>query len=132
MGPPRAHDGRIVQRDTDHEIVALGAAVYAEYCASCHGASFEGQPNWRSPGPDGRLPVPPHDATVHTWHHDGDTLFRMTKYGTGALIGDPDYASNMPNSDAVLSDAAIVAVLSYITSTWPEEIRARYNDMESR
>ncbi|MCB1335497.1 MAG: c-type cytochrome, partial [Roseivivax sp.] len=36
--------------------LARGAAVYAEACASCHGANLEGQPEWRSPGPDGRLP----------------------------------------------------------------------------
>ena len=128
----RAEEDRAVLRDTDPEIVALGAAVYAENCASCHGGNLEGQPDWRSPGPDGRLPAPPHDETGHTWHHDGDTLFRLTKYGTGALIGDPDYASNMPIYEDVLSDAEIVAVLSYIKSTWPEEIRVRHDELESR
>ncbi|TNE39067.1 MAG: cytochrome c, partial [Sphingomonadales bacterium] len=28
-----------------------------------------------------------------------------------------------------LSDAEIIAVLSYIKSTWPEEIRARHDDL---
>jgi mono/diheme cytochrome c family protein len=27
--------------------LAVGARVYAENCASCHGANLEGQPNWR-------------------------------------------------------------------------------------
>ena len=27
--------------------LARGAAVYAEACASCHGANLEGQPDWR-------------------------------------------------------------------------------------
>lgn len=127
-----AQDDRVVLLDRDADVVALGATVYQENCASCHGANLEGQPNWRSPGPDGRLPAPPHDASGHTWHHDGDTLFRLTKYGTGALIGDPDYASNMPIYDGVLSDDEIVAVLSYIKSTWPEEIRAAHDEMENR
>ena len=128
----RAGEERIVLRDADPGTVALGAAVYVEHCAACHGANLEGQPDWRSPGPDGRLPAPPHDETGHTWHHDGETLFRLTKFGIGALIDDPDYASNMPVYDGVLTDEEIVAVLSYIKSTWPEDIRARHDDMESR
>lgn len=117
---------------SDADVVAFGETIYAENCASCHGMNLEGQPNWRSPGADGRLPAPPHDKTGHTWHHDGDTLFRLTKYGTGALIGDPDYASNMPIYEGVLTDNEIIAVLSYIKSTWPQDIRARHDDMENR
>lgn len=122
---------RIVLRDTDPETVALGASVYAANCASCHGTDLEGQPNWRSPGEDGRLPAPPHNETGHTWHHDGDTLFRLTKYGTGALIGDSDYASNMPIYEDVLTDEEIIAVLSYIKSTWSQEIRAAHDERET-
>ena len=128
----RAGEERIVLRDSDSDTVAMGAAVYVEHCAACHGANLEGQPDWRSPGPDGRLPAPPHDETGHTWHHDGETLFRLTKFGIGVLIDDPAYASNMPVYDGVLTDEEIVAVLSYIKSTWPEDIRARHDDMESR
>lgn len=117
---------------SDPDVVALGQSIYSENCASCHGANLEGQSNWRSPGPDGRLPAPPHDATGHTWHHDGDTLFRLTKYGTGALIGDPDYASNMPIYEGVLTDDAIIAVLSYIKSKWPQDVRERHDQMENR
>lgn len=117
---------------SDPDVVALGQSIYSENCASCHGANLEGQSNWRSPGPDGRLPAPPHDATGHTWHHDGDTLFRLTKYGTGALIGDPDYASNMPIYEGVLTDDEIIAVLSYIKSKWPQDVRERHDQMENR
>ena len=122
----------IVLRDTDSETVALGVAVYETNCASCHGTNLEGQPDWRVSDEDGRLPAPPHDETGHTWHHDGDTLFQLTKYGVGALINDPDYASNMPVYDGVLSDDEIIAVLSYIKSTWPDDIRARHDEMENR
>tara|TARA_A100000164_G_C21558159_1_gene608266 strand:+ start:317 stop:499 length:183 start_codon:yes stop_codon:yes gene_type:complete len=59
-------------------------------------------------------------------------MFQLTKYGVSALINDPDYASNMPIYDGVLSDEEIIAVLSYIKSTWPEEIRARHIEMENR
>lgn len=127
-----AETDRVVLRDTDPAIIALGANVYEANCASCHGANLEGQTNWRSPGEDGRLPAPPHDKTGHTWHHDGDTLFQLTKYGVGAFVNDPNYASNMPVYEGVLRDEEIIAVLSYIKSTWPEEIRARHTEMENR
>lgn len=123
---------RVILHPDDADIVALGSEVYASNCASCHGADLEGQPDWRRPGPDGRLPAPPHDETGHTWHHDGDTLFRLTKHGVGALIGDPDYATDMPIYDGVLSDEQIIAVLSYIKSTWPDEVRAAHDGVEAR
>ncbi len=132
FGIAPAETDRIVLRDTDPAIVALGAEIYQANCASCHGAELEGQPNWRVWEEYGRLPAPPHDETGHTWHHDGDTLFGLTKYGVAALIDDPDYASDMPSYENVLTDAEIIAVLSYIKSTWPEDIRARHNTMEDR
>ena len=36
-----------------------GAALYAQHCASCHGARLEGQPDWQTAGADGVLPAPP-------------------------------------------------------------------------
>ena len=123
---------KLVLRADDPDIVARESQIYAENCASCHGVDLAGQPDWRAPGPDGKLPAPPHDATGHTWHHDGDTLFRLTKYGLAELIDDPDYASNMPAYDGTLTDADIIAALSYIKSTWPQDIRDRHDAMESQ
>ncbi len=48
------------------------------------------------------------------------------------MIGDPDYASDMPVYEDVLTDDEIVAALSFIKSTWPQEIRARHDDLEAR
>lgn len=111
----------------ESEAVALGAQVYAETCAACHGVDLEGQvPEWRSPGPDGLLPAPPHDETGHTWHHADALLFRITKYGTEALIGGT-YRSNMAGFGDVLSDAEILAVLAFIKSTWPPRVRAAHD-----
>lgn len=115
----------------DAAVVALGQEVYAAYCAACHGAELEGQPNWRARRPDGLLPAPPHDASGHTWHHPGDHLIRLTKYGPQVFAG-PGYRSEMPAFDGILSDAEIVAVLSFIKSTWPPEIRRRHDDLEAR
>ena len=50
----------------DPQVLRVGARIYAQQCAACHGARGEGQPSWRDRGPDGLLPAPPHDASGHT------------------------------------------------------------------
>jgi Cytochrome c len=111
--------------------VARGKAVYAERCASCHGPRLEGQPNWQSRKPDGRLPAPPHDASGHTWHHPDEDLFKITKEGIAAFAP-PGYVSDMPAFSGALSDADIWAVLAFIKSSWPEETRRRHAAMSAR
>ena len=104
------------------ERIAQGKAIYGDHCASCHGVALEGQENWRSRKPDGRLPAPPHDPSGHTWHHPDQMLFVMTKFGPQATAG-PTYQSDMPAFEGVLSDQEIIDVLTYIKSTWPKEIQ---------
>jgi mono/diheme cytochrome c family protein len=115
----------------DPAVVTRGAAIYVSQCASCHGARLEGQPDWRSRRPDGKLPAPPHDETGHTWHHPDATLFDLTKRGPAAMIGG-DYESDMPGFAETLSDDAIIAVLSYIKSAWPARVRQRHDKMNER
>jgi len=107
----------------DPSLIARGKSVYVEHCASCHGAGLEGQPNWRKPLPSGRLPAPPHDASGHTWHHSDAQLFAMTKDGSAAVA--PGYETDMPAYRDILRDADIWAVLGFIQSTWPPDIRQR-------
>lgn len=116
---------------TDTAQVARGKGVYAELCASCHGARLEGQPNWQSRKPDGRLPAPPHDASGHTWHHPDADLFKITKEGIAAFAP-PGYSTDMPAFGGTLGDAEIWAVLAFIKSSWPEEIRRRHAAMSER
>ena len=123
-------DGTLTRlADDDLAVVARGEVLYAEQCASCHGANLEGQPNWRQRDANGLLPAPPHDETGHTWHHADDLLFEITKYGPGVVIGDDTYRSAMPAYASVLSDEEIVAVLSYIKSRWPEKERTWQEDV---
>ena len=105
--------------------IKKGALLYAENCASCHGADLEGQPDWRTPGADGRLPAPPHDETGHTWHHPDSLLFDYTKLGGEALLARQgvEYDSGMPGFGNVLTDQEIYNILAFIRSTWPDRIR---------
>lgn len=103
--------------------VALGRQVYDAQCASCHGANLEGEANWQQASPDSLLKAPPHDETGHTWHHDDATLIDAVKRG-GARLPANVGTSAMPAYEDVLSDEEIAAVLAYIKSTWPADIRA--------
>ena len=111
------------------KLVARGEVLYEQHCASCHGASLEGQPNWRERDADGMLPAPPHDVTGHTWHHSDALLFDVTKWGSTAVIGD-DYKSNMPGFAESMTDGEIWAVLAYIKSTWPPQIQEIQSELE--
>ena len=105
--------------------IEAGRVLYGEFCAACHGDNLEGQTDWRSPGPDGRLPAPPHDETGHTWHHPDRLLFDYTKLGGKAALANQgvEFDSGMPVFAAELSDEEIWNVLAFIQSTWPERQR---------
>ena len=110
----------------DAAAVARGAVIYADFCASCHGAALEGEPGWQVRDAEGYLPAPPHDPSGHTWHHPDAQLFAITKYGIEALIGG-GYKSRMAGYEGILSDAEIAEVLAYIKSTWPERVIGMHN-----
>lgn len=116
-------------RPDDATFVLRGKEIYRNACASCHGANLEGQPNWRERGSDGLLPAPPHDDTGHTWHHPDAVLFSLTKFGVQKFAG-PDYKSAMPDFEQRLSDDDILAVLSFIESSWSPEIRQRHDAID--
>ncbi|UWQ08040.1 cytochrome c [Aliiroseovarius crassostreae] len=116
-GPPRQPAG---------SDIAAGKVLYADVCASCHGAELQGQPNWRGQNEDGTVPAPPHDETGHTWHHGDALLFDYTKQGGQAALsarGVSGFASGMPGFGENLSDQQIWDILAFIKSTWPERIR---------
>ncbi len=90
-----------------------GAAIYARYCAECHGLDGEGE------SPDsltsGDL-APPHDATGHTWHHADDLLIE--------IIRDGGISKRMPAFSEQLSAAQIELVIAHIKTFWTDEQRA--------
>ena len=113
----------------DTRRVARGLEVYRLQCAACHGARLEGQPDWRARLPSGKFPAPPHDASGHTWHHADRLLFNITRHGIEPYAP-PGYQSDMPAFGGQIPDADIWAVLAYIKSTWPEEIRRAQTDAD--
>jgi mono/diheme cytochrome c family protein len=114
----------------DKALVARGKVIYAEHCASCHGANLEGQPEWRTRNADGTMKAPPHDETGHTWHHPDADMFRYTKMG-GKAMAPPGFNSSMPAFGETLYDNDIWAVLSYIHSRWPARVRERQSKINT-
>jgi len=105
------------------EQAALGQQVYVSFCAGCHGANLEGQPDWQKRLPLGNFPAPPHDESGHTWHHPDQWLFDIVKHG-GQRFAPSRYRSAMPAYRDMLSDDEIWAVLAFIKSRWPASTRA--------
>jgi mono/diheme cytochrome c family protein len=105
------------------EEIALGQKVYAENCAECHGADLEGEANWQVQNEDNSFRSPPHDANGHTWHHSDRVLIESIKLGGARLPANIGGFSDMPAYESILTEEEITAVLSYIKSTWPEDLR---------
>ncbi|MCD6680586.1 MAG: cytochrome c [Burkholderiaceae bacterium] len=115
----------------DNKVLAQGREIYDRYCASCHGANLEGQPDWTKRLASGRMPAPPHDASGHTWHHPSPVLFGIVKEGV-TKYAPPGYESDMPAFEGTLTDAQIRAVLAYIRSTWPDDVKRRHAEIDAR
>ena len=105
--------------------IALGKMVYANNCASCHGENLEGEAGWKQQNEDGSFRFPPHSADGHTWHHADTVLIAAIMEGGARFEGlNIGGSSAMPAFAAILTDEEIRAVLTYIKSTWPDDIRA--------
>lgn len=87
--------------------VMQGAGLYARHCAGCHGAALEG---------GAAAGAPPLDAAGHAWEHPDAQLAWAVARG---LPG------GMPAFGEQLGRAEIRAVLDYVRSRWPEELRLR-------
>jgi mono/diheme cytochrome c family protein len=106
----------------DAAAIETGRGIYGQSCAGCHGAALEGQSRWEQPNAAGRFPAPPLDATGHAWQHSDAELLHII----GSSLADqspPGYASDMPAFQGRLSPAAMEAVLAYLKSRWPAQVR---------
>lgn len=107
------------------QAVESGKTVYATYCAECHGVNLEGEEEWKIQNEDGTFRSPPHDASGHTWHHGDPTLLASIRLGGARFVGaNIGGTSPMPAFAETLTDEEVTAVLTFIKSTWPSDIRA--------
>lgn len=84
------------------EMRERGAAVYAQFCAGCHGTALEGHSG------------PPLGASGHAWQHVDAALARRIARGGGG----------MPAFGAQLDATEIAAVLAHVKAAWPAGLRA--------
>ena len=108
----------------DATAIAQGKQLYGQYCASCHGPNGEGELPAQPMGgqrADGTYIAPAMTRTGHAWHHGPDTLFSVIKDGS------PAKGSPMVGWGGTLDDEQIHAVIAYIRSLWPMQLRERYD-----
>lgn len=110
--------GGITAGEVSSAQISEGKVLYETHCASCHGVSGEGQPNWKTPNEQGVLPAPPHDNSGHTWHHADEQLLELIADGSGLAN------SGMPAFGDSLNRPQIEAILAYIKTFWAERERA--------
>lgn len=109
--------------DLDPRQVQLGAQVFQDNCARCHGQDAQGAPNWRQPDADGFYPPPPLNGTGHAWHHPRAVLRDVIASGS------PPGQGKMPAWRDKLSDEQIEAVITWFQSKWPEDVYAMWLEM---
>jgi len=85
--------------------VVKGGNVFANQCASCHGAKAEG-----------KTPAPALNGTAHAWHHSFSQLKQTIKKGTQRLGG------SMPPFEDKLNDQEINQALAWVQSHWSDEV----------
>ena len=106
--------------------MTVGQTVYAANCAECHGVNLEGEVDWKIQNDDDSFRSPPHDETGHTWHHSDEQLLEAIRLGGARFEGmNIGGTSDMPAFGESLTEGEITAVLTYIKSTWPDDIRER-------
>ena len=89
------------------------------------GLTLRGNPTGKRKSLMALFQPPPQDGTGHNWEHSDRQLFDFISEG-GAIFAPTSMNSNMPAYKHQLSPREIWAVLAYIKSTWPEEIRKKH------
>lgn len=124
---PRLRNADLSAFSDSSTLVQQGAEIYASTCAACHGPDLKGAVG-QTFGP------PPLDASGHAWLHSDTTLFRMVKFGIASCLPGNAAQPQMPSFGKQLDDRSIHAVLAYVKSRWPTDMRVvqnAFNDGES-
>lgn len=85
------------------EVLALGARVYAENCASCHGDQGQGHVLVEQ--------APALDSSEHAWHHPDGQIQQLIEQG----------GTTMPAFGDKLDQDEIFAVIRFIQTWWTAE-----------
>jgi mono/diheme cytochrome c family protein len=118
--------GGDASQQMDFAQVSKGARLYQKNCAECHGASGQGNANWRQRDADGMFPPPPLNGTGHTWHHPKEVLYDVITNGSPKGMG------KMPAWRDKLSDEEIEAVIAWFQSRWPDQIYSAWYRMDRK
>jgi mono/diheme cytochrome c family protein len=93
------------------ERIARGAALYREYCQSCHGVEGAGEPPENVAGTD-LDPAPALDDSAHAWHHSDNDLVAFI------LEGFEHRGGRMPGWKETLSGEQAEDIVAYFKSLW--------------
>jgi mono/diheme cytochrome c family protein len=113
-------------RQVDAAQLALGKQVFADNCASCHGAQAQGAENWRKVDADGDYPAPPLNGSGHAWHHSVEVLTNIVRNGS------PLGKGKMPAWQGKLDEKQIVASIAWVQSNWPQPVYDAWFEMQQR
>jgi mono/diheme cytochrome c family protein len=108
------------------EQVKQGGSLFQQHCAECHKADASGDPNWKQPNAEGKLPPPPLNGTAHAWHHPLPLLRQIVRNG-GIPMG-----GSMPPFKDKLSAEQIDAILAWVQSHWTDRIYAAWDQINRR
>ncbi|MDX1405149.1 MAG: cytochrome c [Woeseiaceae bacterium] len=106
--------------------VESGEPLYQMHCAVCHGADASAAPDWRTPDDSGNYPPPPLDGSAHTWHHP------LAMLDDTIANGGMRFGGVMPGFSGTLSAAERLAIIAWLQSLWPDEIYARWREIDRR
>lgn len=102
----------------------VGASVYQQHCALCHGEQAQGLvSDWRKTLEDGSFPPPPLNGTAHAWHHPLSVLLQVLNQGGAAFGG------KMPAFADTLNEEQKLAAIAFFQSYWTDEIYAQWLQM---
>jgi len=105
--PGASQGGLTASADAAH-----GKALYAKYCASCHGPNGVGEFNWMNRD----RAAPPLDSSAHAWHHEDAQLVSF-------ILDKPVPDSRMPAWRGILSRDDAIDLVAYIKTLWTPFIR---------
>jgi mono/diheme cytochrome c family protein len=106
--------------------VETGAPLYQAHCAVCHAADGSATTDWRTPDASGNYPPPPLNGTAHTWHHP------LAMLDDTIANGGVRFGGVMPGFAEILSGDERLAIIAWFQSLWPDEIYARWQEIDQR